>query len=231
MGKKSWTDSDLIEAVRTSTTIADTLRKINLVPRGANYRTVHSEVKRLGIDTSHWLGLSHLRGKKRLLPQVELSKVLVENCEYNSATLKKRLLSLGLIDEKCGVCGQEDIWNGKKLVMVLDHINGVNNDNRIENLRMLCPNCNSQQNTFCGKKNKGRKRYEEWKCKQCGVVVSKDASLCRSCYNKSKRRVEWPSLKCLLQDVNESNFEAVGRKYGVSGKTIRDWIKYYEGKV
>jgi 5-methylcytosine-specific restriction endonuclease McrA len=49
------------------------------------------------------------------------------------------------------LCGQQPMWNGKQLVLILDHINGINNDNRLENLRLLCPNCNSQTPTFAGR--------------------------------------------------------------------------------
>ena len=57
----------------------------------------------------------------------------------------------GILKNKCSICGLDGKWNDKKLIMVLDHINGINNDNRKENLRMLCPNCNSQQPTFAGR--------------------------------------------------------------------------------
>lgn len=75
--------------------------------------------------------------------------------QYSTNKLKKRLIEEGIIKEICSSCGIGPEWQGKKLVHVLDHINGINNDHRIENLRLLCPNCNSQTDTFCGRnKNK-----------------------------------------------------------------------------
>jgi 5-methylcytosine-specific restriction endonuclease McrA len=67
-----------------------------------------------------------------------------------SVVLKRRLISESLLENKCSIqeCGLTE-WCGRPIVLVLDHINGVNNDNRLENLRFLCPNCNSQQDTFC----------------------------------------------------------------------------------
>ena len=53
------------------------------------------------------------------------------------------------VKEECVLCGQNNSWNGMKLVLQLDHINGNNKDNRIENLRILCPNCHTQTETFC----------------------------------------------------------------------------------
>jgi hypothetical protein len=82
----------------------------------------------------------------------------VEGSTYTCTnTLKVRLLREGLLVNRCYECGMEPLWQGKRLVLILDHRNGDNTDNRLENLRLLCPNCNSQQPTFAGK-NKGRYR-------------------------------------------------------------------------
>lgn len=68
--------------------------------------------------------------------------------------LKKKILKNKLLANECQICKQPPEWNGKILVLQLDHINGINNDNRIENLRLLCPNCHSQTDTFCHKNRK-----------------------------------------------------------------------------
>jgi Zn finger protein HypA/HybF involved in hydrogenase expression len=84
-----------------------------------------------------------------------LTEILVENSQYTGrALLIRKLLSLGLLINKCNKCGLDPIWREKPLALQLDHINGVNNDNRIENLRMLCPNCHSQTSTFTGRNKK-----------------------------------------------------------------------------
>lgn len=80
--------------------------------------------------------------------------MLVENSKTNRGSLKKRLIKAGLLKTECYECKLGTVWNGKNLVLVIDHINGVHNDNRIENLRLLCPNCNSQTETFSGKNKK-----------------------------------------------------------------------------
>lgn len=82
----------------------------------------------------------------------DLEDVLVENSSYARCLVKKRIIEAGLLDHTtCAECGQKDIWNGKTLVMHLDHTNGVNNDHRLENLRFLCPNCHTQTPTYCRK--------------------------------------------------------------------------------
>jgi|LakMenEpi03Aug12_release.lakeMendotaPanAssembly.Ray.scaffolds.fasta_scaffold443109_2 hypothetical protein len=70
---------------------------------------------------------------------------------YKTAKLKKRLYEAGLKEEKCEECNLESTWNGKPITLHLDHINGISTDHRLENLRILCPNCHSQTDTYSGK--------------------------------------------------------------------------------
>jgi hypothetical protein len=225
MRKANWTDAEFKIAVAKSISVAGVLRCIGLVPKGGNYRTVRAKVKELGLSTKHWLGLAHLRGQKRILPKQPLAEVLVENSTYSRACLKARLLREGLLPSVCALCGQTSTWFGKPLVLELDHVNGVNNDNRLSNLRLLCPNCHSQQPTFCGANNKGKTHMDySWKCEDCGRVVSRDSRWCVSCSRLRSRRVVRPTLSVLLRARKTMSMEAVGRKYGVSGTTIKKWI-------
>jgi hypothetical protein len=113
-------------------------------------------IARLGLDTRHFLGAAHLRGKShgwaRRLP---LDIILVANSAYMSMwNLKRRLMSGGLLQAKCSECGLTE-WRGSRLV--LDHVNGDPRDHRLENLRLLCPNCNSQTPTFAGRNKRLRR--------------------------------------------------------------------------
>ena len=105
-----------------------------------------------GIDTSHWLGQGHLRGKNHSwTPRRPLSEILVENSRFADLTqLKRRLVAEGVLDYQCARCGIAE-WLGRPLVLRLDHVNGVGDDHRLDNIRLLCPNCDSQTDTFCGK--------------------------------------------------------------------------------
>lgn len=81
-----------------------------------------------------------------------LEEILVENSSYkNIAKMKERILKAGCMEYVCAICGNKGEWNGKKLVLQLDHINGNHSDHRLENLRFLCPNCHSQTETYSGK--------------------------------------------------------------------------------
>lgn len=145
---RRWTDQELMDAIKTSVTLRQVIFKLGLQAWGGTYRTIQRRIKTLGLDTSHMVGASHkgmvISGKRTM------EELLVENSPCtNQGSLKLRLLRLGMLSNKCELCGQEPEWKGKKLIMVLDHISGINDDYRIENLRLLCPNCNSQQGTFC----------------------------------------------------------------------------------
>lgn len=156
---RRYTDQDVVEAVRSSFSIAAVLKKLGLSPTGANYVAMHARFKRLGLDTTHFTGQGHLRGKRHnWTPSRPLEEILVVNSTYScTSDLKARLLREGLLECRCAECGLLPMWQGKALVMVLDHKNGDRADHRLENLRLLCPNCNSQQPTFAGK-NRGRYR-------------------------------------------------------------------------
>lgn len=108
------------------------------------------------------LGLIILKPDKRDYKNhviYSLDDILIENSQYsNRAWLKRRLIKSGKLKEECSDCGQKPLWNGKPLMLELDHINGIYNDNRIENLRLLCPNCHSQTPTSSGKNNKNNKK-------------------------------------------------------------------------
>lgn len=148
MDRRTWTNEQLIEAVSDSISKADVLRKLGLAVRPGNYRTFDKYVEKLSLDCSHFLGQAH--GTSIPPQKRELKEVLVENSTYYSTShLKNRLLKEGLLENTCVKCPVENTWQGERLVLVLDHINGDSRDNRMENLQLLCPNCNSQQPTFC----------------------------------------------------------------------------------
>lgn len=148
-------EQELKSAVKNSKSIAEALKTMNMSISTGNYRGFHRSVKKFHIDTSHFLGQAHLQGKVRNIKTTQpLDQVLVKNSSYcNIAHLKKRLIRDGLLVYKCYGCGINS-WKGRELSLQLDHINGVHDDHRIENLRLLCPNCHSQTSTFSGKNKK-----------------------------------------------------------------------------
>jgi len=154
---------------------------------------------------------------------MSLEKVLIKDSFYSRKELKKRLYDEGIKIKQCEICGQDENWKGTKLIHILDHINGESHDNRLENLRIICPNCNSSLETSNGK-NKRTKILTS--CEDCGCNISKKSKKCINCRSISNRVVERPSIEDLLKEVNTYGYTSVGKKYGVSDNTIRKWIKF-----
>jgi hypothetical protein len=161
---------------------------------------------------------------------IPIENILVKNSTYTSSVnLKKKLLNLGLLKNECAIC-QINSWLDKPLVLQLDHINGKNNDNRITNLRLLCPNCHSQTENYAGKKKKNNKKRKLNYCIKCGISVNNKV-FCENCQNEislKQRKVKRPDYEKLMCDINNLGYSATGRKYGVSDVTIKKWQKKYE---
>ena len=149
--KRSWTDAELTAAVKTSSSIRAVLIKIGLVPAGGNYRQVSESIKELGLDTKHFTGMGWRKNRTfDFIPQRALKDILVKHSDFQSFKLKKRLFVEGLKTPKCELCDWAEVAQDGRIPVELDHINGDRFDNRLENLRILCPNCHSLQPTHRG---------------------------------------------------------------------------------
>lgn len=146
-------DAQLASAVALETSAAATIRRLGRIPAGGNYKTLYGRIRVLGLNTNHWTGQAHLRGKTHSWSKkIPLAQILVAQSPYGggSCKLKGRLVRAKLISNWCAVCGISK-WMGVPITLHLDHRNGDNCDNRLANLRLLCPNCHSQTATYCGR--------------------------------------------------------------------------------
>lgn len=154
-----WSDDDLRAAVASSRSVAAVIRKIGLIPAGGNYDQVQRRIRELAIDTSHFTGRgwnvgSHFRPR----PPRPIEELLVANRWVATNHLKSRLFQAGLKTPQCEHCGWAERSRDGRVPVELDHANGDKTDNRIENLRILCPNCHALQPTHRGLNQKRRRK-------------------------------------------------------------------------
>ena len=141
-------DEQFVELLKKSSTISEVLFKLGYTVKGNSWG--YSQVKRrmddLNLDHSIFKGKSAII-KTTKLNNIKKEDILKENCKHQRTVLRRYVIKNNLIPYKCAICGCTE-WQGKTLSLELDHINGINNDNRLENLRFLCPNCHSQTSTY-----------------------------------------------------------------------------------
>ncbi len=155
MRLRKWSKIDLDKAVKESRSIRQVLTCLGLKEAGGNYSQIKKYLQLYNIDISHFVGRSWSKGvSKQFSPRIPLESILVQNSSYQTYKLKKRLFRARLKPQNCEECGWARISADGRLPLELDHINGDSRDHRLENLRVLCPNCHSLKATHRGANRK-----------------------------------------------------------------------------
>lgn len=151
--KSKWASAEVATQLKALTSevcsISELLRQLGYATHGGSRAYAVAALKYHNIDHSHF------RKTGNRYRALELKDVLVEECPTNRHVVKRLLLKHGVLKNECSICDLGGEWNGKPITMRLDHINGIHDDNRRENLRMVCPNCDSQLSTYAGR-NSGK---------------------------------------------------------------------------
>jgi hypothetical protein len=143
-------DQEIRDAIKSSRSFAQVLAKLGFRPGGAQ-STLKRRVQMLGIDVSHFSGMGWRRGSTvPVTNALPLEEILVPGRFTPTNKLKRRLLDAGVKERRCETC-HRNTWNGEPIPLELDHINGARDDNRLSNLRLLCPNCHALTPTYRGR--------------------------------------------------------------------------------
>lgn len=223
----NYSKEELERIVNESFSMTEVISKLGYKTRnGSNNKTVRKRLEKYNISTNHFRNSRHTeRTPKNVF------------CINSTATQTVLRRWYGKIsdDSVCEICGQSKYWNGEDLTMILDHIDGDNHNNQIQNLRWICPNCNSQLPTFAGRNTKRRINYvpmaeRKSKKKICPVCnineINLTSKMCVDCRNKEKAK-NIPPRKELEKLIYEKSFVAIGEMYGVSDNAVRKWCKKY----
>lgn len=205
------------------------------VSQGMHYKRLKKRIKQDNLDTTkfdqnHKAYMKNKVGSLSNSKKKDDSECFKQDSNHSRCGIKRRILASKTIPHECALCKTGPLWNGQELALELDHINQINNDNRIENLRFLCPNCHSQVTNAHRKNNKKSVKDILTNTCNCGNVKWKKSYRCRKCSSKNNamiarnftRRFD-PSKEELEFQLQQHtyNMRATGRHYGVSDNAVR----------
>jgi hypothetical protein len=234
----SYSEADARTAIAESRSFTEALRALGLCETGGAARILKKWTVRWGISTDHFDPYAASRARLSHTP-IPLEDVLVVGSTYHRGKLKERLFDAALKPRACEMCGQGELWHGREMSLILDHVNGVSTDNRLDNLRVVCPNCAATLDTHCGRKL----RLPQRRCRLCDSTFKPKYGAQRYCsawcgqrHERSHlsvprpdlRKVERPPYEQLLEEIGLMGYCTTARKYGVSDNAIRKWIRAYE---
>ena len=209
-----YSKEELEQIVKESHTYREVIIKLGYSSvTGGNNETLKERLKLYQISTSHFN--SHYYKRQRKL---NIEKIFSNNSTVSQQVLRSAIQHYNIFPYQCRCCGNTGVWQDKPLTLTLDHINGNNHDNRIENLRWLCPNCDRQQPTF-GSKNK--KELHKGK-----ILIPLDS--CTPAITK-KSQTEVPPRELIKEKLFDyKNYTQCANYFGVSPTQLRRWCKHYK---
>lgn len=214
-----YSKEELEQIIQQSSSLKEVVFKLGYSTTSGNCNTVKNRIENYNIDCSHFT--TSISPTKR-----NEENVFIEGSTASQNTLRRWYVKGNYTPYVCSICGQEPIWQGRELTLILDHINGFNHDNRLENLRWVCPNCNQQLDTTGYKQMRVEQKPEKkYYCSECGkeISASSKSGLCVECSNIIRRVCNRPSRDELKQLIRTIPFTKIGNMFGVSDNAVRKW--------
>ena len=217
----NFSKEELQQIVESSSSMKEVIDKLGYATHsGSNNNTVKSRLEKYNID------ISHFTFKKGIERNEE--NIFIKDSTASQATLRRWYVKGEYTPYICSICGQEPIWQGKELTLILDHINGSNHDDRLENLRWVCPNCNQQLDTTNGKNRKILTKH--YYCIDCGKEISGKSVRCRACHSKTQI-IPLEEMRITREELKEKirlfPFTQIAKDYDVTDNAIRKWCDKY----
>ena len=210
-----------IRLVKKSNTISEILNHFGLQNKGHNHRTIKKRIQEEGLQFELNRINKHRKqvfiNNLKLPSIIPIKDILIKNPPYSKKFLKDRIIKERILKNKCYICNQPPIWNNLSLVLQLDHINGDSLDYRLKNLRLLCPNCHTQTETFGSRKTK-----KQYNCSDCNKAITRHSKsgLCTSCSSKTRTKIKWPSDTKLITMIQKYGRSKTAKKLNISDVTV-----------
>jgi hypothetical protein len=229
-----WTDENiklLRENVKISTSFTCLIKNMNFKQGNGAIRRLKNAIKKYNISTEHFLGQGWSKGKNIITYPTKSGNPMEKHFCVNSKTgrsmIKKCIIQEKFIPYMCGECGLIDNWNNRPINLHLDHINGINNDNRLENLRFLCPNCHSQTDTYCSNvqnrySDEDIKKASE-NCTNIRQVMLKMNMTTGTNYNRLKKLLPHLVKKPFVEPIDSIEVSHQKSEYNGSNKS-KEWV-------
>lgn len=218
---EEYSDQELQKALLGSKSIKDFMINIGMKVNSGNYPRAKFLLESRGLTTPIYDPSEHMRILKGInkMPDDEFFS---EGVLRNSASIKKRLIQDHQVDNVCSICTIPPFWNGYSLVLQVDHIDGNRFNNKIDNLRLLCPNCHSQTETYGNGLKKKKYNY----CR-CGVRIYKTSTNCADCTNKVRNTtIDYPEVKIIVDTIIDcGGWSAAERVLGIGQNSLRKHLK------